>query len=91
MIKVDCLKGHSAVNSRSYIDKKTGEQKFMHSQNLYAHLGGAFPEMINVSIEDPMKPIEEGSYTLGSGIFQVGNFGRLEINSYEIVKNLKKV
>jgi hypothetical protein len=91
MFKVDCIKGHSDLQTREYTDKKTGELKKMHSQNLFAHIGGPFPESINVSVDDPLKPIELGSYTLGLGVVRVGQFGRLEFDSFSIAKNLTKI
>jgi hypothetical protein len=88
MFKIDCIKSHSDVSSRSFVDKKTGETKQMHSQNLFAHLGGPFPETISVSIDDPLKPIELGSYTLSPTALKVGQYGRLEFDSFNIANSL---
>jgi hypothetical protein len=90
MFKIDCLKGHSEVTSRSFTDKKTGQQKQMHSQNLFAHLGGPFPESISISIDDPSKPIDYGSYSLLPTALKVGQYGRLEFDSFNISNSLVK-
>jgi hypothetical protein len=90
MFKIDCIKTFSDVSSRAFTDKKTGEQKHMHSQNLFAHLGGPFPESISISIDDPLKPIETGSYTLSPSALKVGQYGRLEFDSFNISNCLIK-
>jgi hypothetical protein len=84
------MKTHSDVTSRAFIDKKTGEQKHMHSQNLFAHLGGPFPEQISVSIDDPLHCIEVGTYTLLPSAVKVGQYGRLEFDSYNLSNFLVK-
>jgi hypothetical protein len=88
MFKLDCIKDHSAVNTRAYIDKKTGEQKHMHSQNLFAHLGGPFPEQVTVTIENANEPIPLGSYKLKPSAVKVAQFGRLEFDGFNIEKSL---
>jgi hypothetical protein len=88
MFKIDCIKEHSGVNTRAYIDKKTGEEKHMHSQNLFAHLGGPFPEQVTVTIENPNEPIPLGSYKLNPSAVKVAQFGRLEFDGFNIEKSL---
>jgi hypothetical protein len=88
MFKIDCIKEHSIVNTRPYIDKKTGEQKHMYSQNLFAHLGGPFPEQITVTIDDPNAPIQIGSYKLLPSAVKVAQYGRLEFDGFNVEKSL---
>jgi len=89
MFTIDCMKDHSEVQTREFKNKQ-GEIKEMHSQDLFAHLGGPFPQKISVSIEGPEHALEIGKYKLTQESFKVGQYDRLELDGFNLAKTLVK-
>lgn len=78
MLKVSIIEGHHQPQSRS---TKNGVRYF---QEAYAHLGGAFPQQIEVPLKNPADAKPVGDYTLDLSTFQVGRFKNLELNPFEL-------
>ena len=78
MLKISIIEGHHLVQQRQ---TKNGVRYF---QEAYAHLGGAFPQQIEIPLRAPTdgKPI--GDYELDISTFQVGRFKNLELNPFEL-------
>ena len=77
MIKIQIIDGHHQPQSRT---TKNGLRYF---QEAYAHIGGAFPHQIEISLRNPADANPIGDYTLDLSIFQVGKFKNLELNPFE--------
>jgi len=82
------MKDHSEVQTREFT--KNNETKKMYSQDLFAHLGGPFPQKISVSIEGPEHALEIGKYKLTQESFKVGQYDRLELDGFNLAKTLVK-
>lgn len=81
MLKVSIVDGHHQVQSRT---TKNGVRYF---QEAYAHLGGAYPQQIEISLRDPSEAKPIGDYTLDISAFQVGRFKNLELNPFSMPLN----
>lgn len=75
-MKISIVQGHHLPESRT---TKVG---LMWSQRAYAHLGGAFPAEIKVSLQSPQDAYPVGEYELSDESFGVGQYGDLEINRF---------
>lgn len=78
MLKVEIVNGHHEAKSRS---TKNGMRFY---QEAYAHLGGAFPQQIEVPLKTAADALPIGEYSLNIESFQVGRFKNLEINPFEL-------
>jgi hypothetical protein len=78
MLKISVIDGHHLVQQRQ---TKNGVRYF---QEAYAHLGGAFPQQIEIPLRDPADAKPIGDYTLDLSTFQVGRFKNLELNPFEL-------
>ncbi len=78
MLKISIIEGHHQPQSRS---TKNGVRYF---QEAYAHLGGAFPQQIEIPLKNPTDAKPVGDYTLDLTTFQVGRFKNLELNPFEV-------
>ncbi|MAR92173.1 MAG: hypothetical protein CML06_15030 [Pseudomonadales bacterium] len=85
MLKISIIEGHNQPQSRS---TKNGIRYY---QEAYVHLGGAFPQQIEVPLKSPVDAKPMGDYTLDLSTFQVGRFKNLELNPFELrlVQNQK--
>jgi len=88
MLVIEAIKDHSEVKEREFV--KDGVTKKLFSQDLFAHLGGPFPEKINVSLETAEDALPVGKYNLTQQSFKVGQYDRLEINSFNLRQSLVK-
>ena len=77
MIKIEILNGHHTVQQR---ETKNGTRYY---QRAYAHLGGAFPQEIEISLRNPVDAKPIGTYELCISSFQVGKFKNLELNPFQ--------
>jgi Helix-destabilising protein len=78
MLKISIIEGHHLPQSRN---TKNGVRYF---QNAYAHMGGAFPQQIEIPLKSPADAFHIGDYTLELSCFQVGKFKNLELNPFEV-------
>ena len=78
MLKISVIDGHHLVQQRQ---TKNGVRYF---QEAYAHLGGAFPQQIEIPLRDPVDAKPIGDYTLDLSTFQVGRLKNLELNPFEL-------
>lgn len=78
MLNISIIDGHHQAQSRN---TKNGIRYF---QEAYAHLGGAFPQQIEIPLRNPADAKPIGEYTLDVSTFQVGRFKNLELNPFEL-------
>lgn len=81
MLNISIIDGHHQAQSRS---TKNGIRYF---QEAYAHLGGAFPQQIEIPLKNPTDAKPVGDYTIDVSTFQVGRFKNLELNPFELRLN----
>lgn len=78
MLKISIIEGHHLPQTRNT------SKGLRYYQNAYAHLGGAFPQQIEVPLKNPVDAFPVGDYTLELSCFQVGKFKNLELNPFEV-------
>ncbi|WP_018414800.1 single-stranded DNA-binding protein [Teredinibacter turnerae] len=78
MLKISIIEGHHQPQSRT---TKNGMRYY---QEGYAHMGGAFPQQIEIPLRNPAEANPVGEYTLDISTFQVGRFKNLELNPFEL-------
>ena len=78
MLKISIIDGHHQPQSRN---TKNGVRYY---QDAYAHLGGAFPQQIEIPLKNPADAKPIGDYTIDLSTFQVGRFKNLELNPFEL-------
>ena len=78
MLKISIIEGHHLPQTRNT------SKGVRYYQNAYAHLGGAFPQQIEVPLKNPVDAFSTGEYTLELSCFQVGKFKNLELNPFEV-------
>lgn len=78
MLKISIIDSHHTAQSRN---TKNGVRYF---QNAYAHMGGAFPQQIEVPLKNPSDAFSIGDYSLELSCFQVGKYKNLELNPFEL-------
>lgn len=78
MLKISIIDGHHLAQSR------TTQKGIRYFQNAYAHMGGAFPQQIEIPLKSPVDSFSVGDYTLDLSCFQVGKFKNLELNPFEV-------
>jgi hypothetical protein len=78
MLKISIIDGHHLPQSRPT------QKGVRYYQNAYAHMGGAFPQQIEIPLRNPVDAFSIGDYTLDLSCFQVGKFKNLELNPFEV-------
>ncbi|ECE4893358.1 TPA_asm: DNA-binding protein [Salmonella enterica subsp. enterica serovar Typhi str. CT18] len=85
MIKIEIKPSQVAIDSRSGISKKSGNPYTLNEQMGYAWLGGDYPELIKINLEDGQPPYAAGFYSLSLKSFRVGDFNRLQIARVDLI------
>lgn len=78
MLKISIIEGHNQPQSRI---TKNGVRYF---QEAYAHMGGVYPQQIEIPLRNPAEANPIGDYTLDVSTFQVGRYKNLELNPFEL-------
>mgnify|MGYP000082488820 CR=1 FL=1 len=83
LIKI--IEGHHIPDSRV-----NGTNTFW-TQKMYVDNGGPFPIECKLSIPDMSKALRPGTYSPTPAAYQAGKYGDLELNRFDLYKNLKPV
>lgn len=84
-ILVEVVKGNNKINGRVFTAKKEGEQdRVSYSQDVYFHLGGAFPVLGNISIDSPSHAYPVGQFYLDLSCFTTNEYNQLKMNTYSM-------
>ena len=78
MLKISIIEGHNLPQSRN---TKNGLRYF---QQAYAHMGGAYPQEIEIPLQAPTDAKPVGEYELALSAFRVGRFKNLELNPFDL-------
>lgn len=84
-LKIEIKPSQVSIDSRSGVSKRTGNPYTMNEQYAYAWLGGDYPELIKISLEDGQPAYPAGFYTVHLSSFKVGEFNRLQINRLVLI------
>ena len=79
MLQISIIEGHHQALSRS---TKNGTRYY---QKAYAHMGGAFPQEIEIPLRSPAEAYPVGDFSLSVSTFQVGKYKNLELNPFEVL------
>lgn len=82
---IEIVEGHHLPDSRNVADKVYWSQK------AYMHNGGPFPAEVKISIPESQHAKPVGKYELLPSAYQAGKFGDLELNRFDLHKNLKPI
>jgi hypothetical protein len=64
--------------------KLTRDDKPYTVQKAFVHLGGAFPQEIEIRVESAAHAYGIGKYSISMDSFQVNQYRKLEINNYRM-------
>lgn len=78
MLKISIIEGHNQPQSR------TTQKGIRYYQEAYVHLGGAYPEQIEIPLRNASDARPVGEYELEVSTFRVGRYRNLEINPFEL-------
>lgn len=90
MIKIEIKPSQVTFESRSGVSAKTGKEYKMFEQLGYAWLGGDYPELIKINLEEGQPAYQAGFYTLHSSSFRVGSYNQLQIGRIVLIPEEKK-
>ena len=79
MIKIEIKPSQVKFDTRSGTSARTGKAYSMNEQHGYAWLGGDYPELIKINLEDGQPPHPAGMYFMHDSSFRVGDFNRLQV------------
>lgn len=65
----------------------TGD-KLRYKQKMFMHCGGPFPIEAKLNINSPVEALPVGKYVLKPSAFQVGKWGDIEVNGWELRNNV---
>ncbi len=82
MIKIEIFKEDERFETRTSKPKDGKPGRTFYEQDAYAYLGGKFPSLIKLSLDEGQPPYESGLYTLHSSSYVVNNFGSLELKPF---------
>lgn len=80
MVKVEIKPSQVSVDVRNGVSAKSGKPYTMREQMGYAWLGGDYPELIKLSLDEGQPPYTAGFYELLLSSFRVGDFNRLQVD-----------
>lgn len=82
MLKIEIFPEDVKTTTRTIKGKDGKPDRSLHEQEAYAYLGGKFPTLMKLSIEEGQHPYVAGIYTVHSSSFIVNNFGSLELKRF---------
>lgn len=87
-LKIQVIKDNSKIEIFEGVSAKTGKPYKMINQEVYAQLGGAFPEKLTINLPDENSVLPAGDYEL-SVPFRSSDRNKLEIDDRAIFDNIK--
>ncbi|EJE7953729.1 DNA-binding protein [Salmonella enterica] len=79
MIKIEIKPSQAVADTRSGVSKSTGKAYTISEQSAYIFLGGDYPQMFKINLENGQAPYPAGLYTLHESSIYVGDFQKLRI------------
>lgn len=85
MLKIEIFPEDVKTTTRNIKGKDGKPDRALYEQEGYAYLGGKFPTLMKLSIEEGQPPYVAGIYTVHSSSFVVNNFGGLELKRFGLL------
>lgn len=85
MLTIEVFEDDVKTNNRTMPGKDGKPPRTIHEQDAYAYLGGKFPTLMKLQIEEGQPPYVAGKYTVHSSSFIVNNFGSLELKRFGLM------
>ncbi|WP_064604185.1 single-stranded DNA-binding protein [Photobacterium sp. J15] len=82
MLKIEVFQDDVKTNVRTMPGKDGKPPRTIYEQEAYAHIGGRFPTLMKLQLEEGQPPYAAGEYTVHSSSFIVNNFGGLELKRF---------
>lgn len=70
----------SVVRERSGVSEKTGKPWNLRTQEVYVNLGGQFPVLVNIHLDEGQAPYPTGFYYIHPASFRANGFGELQVS-----------
>jgi uncharacterized protein affecting Mg2+/Co2+ transport len=77
------------VTSRTFEATATKKARTVHKQRAYMHTGKKFPTEIQIPVDTSMG-LELGEYQMLDASYQVGKYGDIQINPFELALTMTK-
>jgi len=82
MLTIEVFSDDVEIKSRTMPGKDGKPPRTIHEQDAYAYLGGKFPTLMKLQLEEGQPAYVAGKYTIHSSSFIVNNFGGLELKRF---------
>ncbi|MBN3182562.1 single-stranded DNA-binding protein [Pectobacterium brasiliense] len=85
MIKIEIKPSQALADTRSGVSKATGKPYTISEQSAYIFLGGDYPQMFKINLENGQSPYPAGIYSLHESSIYVGDFQKLRVGKIVLV------
>ncbi|MBT0723103.1 DNA-binding protein [Rosenbergiella sp. S61] len=85
MIKIEIKPSQAVADTRSGVSKTTGKAYTIPEQSAYIFLGGDYPQMFKINLENGQPPYPAGLYSLHESSIYVGDFQKLRVGKIVLV------
>ncbi|HBB0296964.1 TPA: DNA-binding protein [Escherichia coli] len=79
MIKIEIKPSQAVADTRSGVSKSTGKPYTISEQSGYIFLGGDYPQLFKIPLEQGQAPYAAGLYELHPSSIFVGDFQKLRV------------
>lgn len=79
MIKIEIKPSQAVADTRSGVSKSTGKPYTISEQSGYIFLGGDYPQLFKIPLEQGQVPYAAGLYELHPSSIFVGDFQKLRV------------
>ncbi|EFP2198507.1 DNA-binding protein [Escherichia coli] len=79
MIKIEIKPSQAVADTRSGVSKSTGKPYTISEQSGYIFLGGDYPQLFKIPLEQGQAPYAAGLYELHPSGIYVGDFQKLRV------------
>lgn len=84
LIKVEIKPSQTVVETRSGVSKTTGKPYTISEQSAYIFLGGDYPEMFRITLEEGQQAYTAGLYSLSETSLYIGQFNKLTVGRVKL-------
>lgn len=89
MIKIEVKPSQAVADTRSGVSKSTGKPYTISEQSAYIFLGGDYPQLFKINLENGQSPYPAGIYHLHESSVYVGDFQKLRVGKIILVPESK--
>ncbi|WMT17218.1 single-stranded DNA-binding protein [Serratia fonticola] len=85
LIKVEVKPSQALADTRSGVSKTTGKPYTISEQSAYIYLGGDYPELFKITLDEGQKAYPVGLYSLSETSLYIGQFNKLTVGRIKLV------